>query len=436
MEFYKNKDFKTALVNGKEVSVPEDWDVIKVKDFQNISFINGFAFKNKDMLSKGKTPIIKIGNIQNNEIILKEENKFTSISIDNKFKLRKNDLIIGLSGAQAGKSGVFKLDIDCYLNQRNLIVRSNSSYFNLSFDFKLKKDLIFNIRSMGIPNISSKDLENIEMTLPLEQEQENIATVLTKQDELIELKEEFIKKEEKKRTFLQQEILSGRLRINADGRFYENTNWKEEIVNGKTVKVPENWEIEKIGNRIKISKENISLEKSNKDYKYYATGDIEQNKLLNFEIVNKENIISRAKKIIPKNSVWFARMKDTRKELFFEFPENDIILSTGMIGLISDNTINMKLIYEIVKTNTFNKLKDSKCMGSTQKAINDKNALNLYFILPKNIEEQNSIATVLTKQDDLIENLKKDLDLEKQKAKFLRQKLLSGEIRTKEVNNG
>jgi len=155
---------------------------------------------------------------------------------------------------------------------------------------------------------------------------------------------------------------------------------------------------------IKISSSNFSKEElieGNK--KYYATGSIKTNKLLIPEIINKDNIVSRAKKKIVKNSTWIARMKDTQKNIFFENENNDIVFSTGMLGLIS-NKINMKFIYFITKTNHFNIIKDNRCQGTTQLSLNDSNAKTIKLSIPLKTQEQEKISLFLTTQEKIIEH--------------------------------
>jgi len=118
-------------------------------------------------------------------------------------------------------------------------------------------------------------------------------------------------------------------------KIYANQKWEKIKINGRMIDIPEYWEVEKIGDNIKISTDNFTKEellKGNK--KYYATGSIKNNKLLNPEIINKDNIIDRAKKKVVENSTWIARMKNTNKNIYFKEKKEDIVLSTGMLGLI------------------------------------------------------------------------------------------------------
>jgi len=214
-------------------------------------------------------------------------------------------------------------------------------------------------------------------------------------------------------------------------KIYANQKWEKIKINGRMIDIPEYWEVEKIGDNIKISTDNFTKEellKGNK--KYYATGSIKNNKLLNPEIINKDNIIDRAKKKVVENSTWIARMKNTNKNIYFKEKKEDIVLSTGMLGLIS-NKINMKLIYFITNTNYFNIIKNNKCFGTTQLSLNDANAKLIQLSIPSTLQEQNLIALFLTTQEEIIEYFQDyNTNIDKLKIYF-QQELLSGRIRIK-----
>lgn len=117
--------------------------------------------------------------------------------------------------------------------------------------------------------------------------------------------------------------------------------------------------------------------------KYYATGDVDFDKIMNtYECVNYENRQSRANMQPIKDSIWFAKMQNTKKLLWFNNDNNefDFILSTGFMGLtISTNYYYYLLAF--IYSDDFEKQKDRYATGTTQIAINsdalDKIEINL-----------------------------------------------------------
>ena len=73
------------------------------------------------------------------------------------------------------------------------------------------------------------------------------------------------------------------------------------------------------------------------------------------------------------NSIWFAKMKATRKSLYFGKPSEDliqkIILSTGFQG-IQCNEDSFEYLVNAIVSDDFERRKDLLAIGATQEAIN------------------------------------------------------------------
>lgn len=214
VEFYKETDFIEINYNEENKNIPKDWNILKIKDIEGIIIQNGYAFKKADMLKNESSYLIKIGNIQSNKIVLKEDTQMVK-EIDEKFKLKKGDVVIGLSGANAGKMGIFDLEEDCFLNQRNVFIRmSNNDFLINSFEYNVKKPILKFIKSMGIPNISSNDILNIDIAFPQKKKEAVLINYLTNIFSIQRINiQEKIKVEEEKMDYLMDELLSGRIRV-------------------------------------------------------------------------------------------------------------------------------------------------------------------------------------------------------------------------------
>ncbi|WP_196889062.1 restriction endonuclease subunit S [Aureivirga sp. CE67] len=178
--------------NGNEFP---DWEEKKLGEICRI--IGGYAFKSSEFKTSG-IPIIRISNISNNSRFINLETivYYDRINIDNKYIIKKGDLLIAMSGATTGKISEYNLDFDSYLNQRVGLFKSkknNNSYikkyvFSNSFKIQIKS-----ILSIGAqPNISNKDIEQFIIKIPFDVDEQNkIAAFLEK----IDLKIEGIEKE-------------------------------------------------------------------------------------------------------------------------------------------------------------------------------------------------------------------------------------------------
>ena len=155
-------------------------------ELKHYAFIqSGFAFKSELFQKTGK-PIIRIANIENNIVNLNELVYYNdNIKIDNKFYINTNDLLIAMSGATAGKYGIYTNTNTAYLNQRvGKIVNRNIDtlyYPYLYFLFQLdeyERQLQSKLVAGAQPNISPADIETMKFKFPSIAIQKNIANII------------------------------------------------------------------------------------------------------------------------------------------------------------------------------------------------------------------------------------------------------------------
>ena len=187
--------------------IPEGWDCMCIGDYAKCK--GGYAFKSKDFTSKG-TPVIKIGNIQEDYTLNMVDSQCINDFDNSLFIARKYDLVIAMTGATIGK---FAISPKEYLvNQRvgrfdlgkSPLVRLGYLFNSLKQEYF--REQVFQIASgCAQPNISSEQIDSIVVLKPkmsvlnnfnqlcepiLEQQVENILQIelLTKQrDELLPL---------------------------------------------------------------------------------------------------------------------------------------------------------------------------------------------------------------------------------------------------------
>lgn len=178
----------------------------------------GFAFKSSDYKEHG-IPIIRISNIQdkidiNNNIVFSEKR-----AIEQRFIIKYGDILIAMSGATTGKTGVYRHTRIGYLNQRvgKLIPRKELLFKEFlvhliqtnEFKNKLKKLLVAGAQ----PNISPTDIESIRMSIPPLPEQQRIAEILSTADREIELLKEEVELLKQQKKGLMQLLLTGIIRV-------------------------------------------------------------------------------------------------------------------------------------------------------------------------------------------------------------------------------
>ena len=168
--------------------VPESWEVIKLG--KNCRVQSGFSFRSKDYVKEdGGIPITKIGDIQDGGVYYTEKSSYVPAEFweDQRleqFKLQMGDVLIALTGATTGKSGVFLHKQRAFLNQR--AGRFLPDDINLKRCFLpflvlqpyFQNEIRSNILVAAQGNISPKRIERIMIGLPEPSEQEEFASTL------------------------------------------------------------------------------------------------------------------------------------------------------------------------------------------------------------------------------------------------------------------
>ena len=141
---------------------------------------SGYAFKSFNTEKEG-TPIIKIGNINNDGTIDLHNCQYSTEEPNKKFKSKNGDIYIALSGATTGKIGLMKSD-NYYINQRVGIVRIKDlkvpvDYLLFFLHSKTKK-ILSDAAGAAQPNISPKDIAKYEISIPSEEKMASISKEL------------------------------------------------------------------------------------------------------------------------------------------------------------------------------------------------------------------------------------------------------------------
>ena len=161
-----NNLYELAIKYLNEMQSDEEVTLSKFGKIQG-----GYAFKSKDLLNtKTNNRIIKIKNLRNEisaDVINSQfvENEVID-KLDNKFKIKKGNVAIAMTGAELGKTGFIYGFDDYYLNQRVGLVRGITKekelYLNILLLSQEFQDLL-NSKGYGSaqPNVSTADIENI-----------------------------------------------------------------------------------------------------------------------------------------------------------------------------------------------------------------------------------------------------------------------------------
>lgn len=152
-----------------------------------------------------------------------------------------------------------------------------------------------------------------------------------------------------------------------------------------------------------------SVSKFSGTKKYIATGDIIENKIINYTNVTYENKPSRANQIAKVGDILFAKMKDTKKVIIINENNYKNIYSTGFFVITPKENILSDYLYCLFNSPKFNNDKNKNSKGATQKALNNEGLKKIKIkSIPKLLEQRN-IVNKINKIQSIIDIRNKQL---------------------------
>ena len=246
----KEKNTTQTAENGfKETEIgliPIDWDIDKLGKYCEV--FSGNAFKSSDFAEKGVL-IVKIGNLQDGTIVVDNRTNYYPKTIDEslkKFVLKKEDVLIALTGATTGKVAVVPEKFEgSLLNQRvgkfNIFDKKldNSFFRFFSITSRFQDDIKGNILKSAQGNVSPKKIEQLMIIFPTFSEQQKIAFVLSKIQQVIEQQNKIIQTTKELKKSLMNKLFTEGLH-------------DEEQKETEIGLIPKNWDVIKLGDVFEI----------------------------------------------------------------------------------------------------------------------------------------------------------------------------------------
>ncbi|EGK8096031.1 restriction endonuclease subunit S [Campylobacter lari] len=391
-------------------NLPRGWEVKKLGDIVKLK--NGFAFKSNLFCNDG-IPIIRIKNIQNENIILDDlvfcnPNDYKN-NLDN-YLIFKNDILIAMSGATTGKIGLYNLNYKAYLNQRIGLLRIDNNILRkyiFWFLYCNSEKNLTNAFGAAQPNLSTEQIHNIKIPLPPLKEQERIVGIL---DESFANIDESIK-------ILEQDLLNlDELMQSALQKAFNllKDNAKENY------QLPQGWEWKSLGEICEVimgqsPNGNCIFDKDkNKDLIEFHQGKI----AFSDKYINKSNFVtSDVRKIAKKNSVVLCVRAPVGE---VNIASKNIAIGRGLCSLNGIKVNNEFLFFYLL---TLKKYFNDNSTGSTFKAINVKIIKEAKIPLPP-LQEQEQIASYLYELSLNIKDLKQNYQTQIKNLQELKKSLL------------
>ena len=485
IEFYKNPDYnwKEEKINGRNISIPNDWIKNKIVDCGNIITGNTPSTIDNQLWSNEETSFKWISTPNLNNGIIKTSNRFLTNKGKEKGRSAKKDALLISCIGSIGECGILKEE--SFFNQQINAIEFNDNFnnFYIKYFFNYKKGMFKNYVPQSIvPVLNKEEFKKFNIFNASIIEQEKIASILETQENLIISKKELLEKYKKQRKYFQQELLSGRIRmklnnksmaeafelglikqtflndanevieygedtitnvnidiIDKDGfeswlsidfenkiEFYKNIDFKEEKINGRKLLFPNEWKIDILKNILKGNTGFTPPTNNETNFigqtRWINISDMNQKYIENKKYLN-DNIPNIKTKKLDKGSLLFSFKLSIGKVGFTKF--DNMVTNEAIIGYSPKNNYNLKFYYYAMpKYTILNTGRNAFGMD----LMNLELIENSKMILPSNIEMY-LIAEQLTKIDNLIESLEEEIKLEDKQFTYLKQELLSGRIR-------
>ena len=418
--------------------IPKEWEV---KQLKYLAYsLNGFAFKSENYINHG-VPIIRIGDIS--KVINLDNIPKVKEEIDlEKYKIKKQDILVALTGATIGKSCIYNLEEKSYLNQRVGLFRGIKIYnkflfYYISSDMVLKYiQLICN--GSAQENISNLDILNFKIALTY-LNQQKIADFLDKKceefDSVIAKKEMLINKLEEAKKSLISEVVTGKVKVieKENGEYgiikREAHEMKDSGVEWLGM-IPKEWGTSKLKNKLVKFTDgaHISPEVENGVYPFLSVKDL-KNGVLDFKNCLKTSIESY--KYLKRNSckpekgdLLISKDGTIGKTCIIDY-DKDFVVASSLVIIKSKKNFSIKYLDYILQSEVSQKQIFQYVKGAALPRISLELLKNIYIPFINQQDEQIKINNLLDKKcsqfNIAIEKQKESIE----KLKSAKQSLIS-----------
>lgn len=388
--------------------------------------------RDDERLFGDKYPFIQTGDVKNANLFIKSYSKmYNDFGLQQSKLWDKGTLCITIAAniAETAILGLPACFPDSVVGFTANKEKTSEIFMHYLFCF-IKSSIQNSVNGSIQDNINIDYLEKLKLMIPSKEEQDKIVNLLYNLDKKIEININIKDKLNKLIDYIFRKWFIHYEFPNDDGVAYKTNGGEMYEIENEII--PIGWKLQPLGNNDLCKIYKSGLDQFENEKIYIATSDVINSDIINNEtLVNYEDRPSRANMQPKENTIWFAKMKSSKKTILVSDYSKDIIekyiFSTGFMGLECRNE-SLMYLWSFINTSEFEEKKDNLCNGSTQKAINNTNINNINLIIPSD--------DILCKFNDKIYNICKyiyQLDLEREKLIKLRDmlipKLMSGNMK-------
>lgn len=401
--------------------------VVAIKSIADVSSGNTPS-RRKSEYWNGSIPWITTGELESGYVTASKECVTEKALKETALKLyHKGTVLIAMYGQGKTRGTAAVLGIEATVNQAcaALTVHSGCSKF-LFYQLQNSYHAIRRLSNTGNQeNLNAEIIKNFKILWPDELEQQKIATILSTQDKVIELKEKLLAQKQQQKKYLMQQLLTGRKRLPGFN---------------------EKWKVEKFSEIFDF----LSTNTLSRDNLFEGVGAIQN--------IHYGDILTKFDEVIDLDCVCLPSIKESA------IPNNcatvksgDIIIADTAEDLTAGKAVEVqnigdRVIYSGLHTmlcrpkeqlfsdgwlgfymnsEAYHKQLIPYIAGVKVMAISKSNIVKTYIAIPSKAE-QAAIVEILSTADHEIDLLQKSIEAEKQKKKALMQLLLMGKARVED----
>jgi len=407
------------MISNNSISrtLPQGWIKCKFSDIATIR--NGYAFSRNDFSREqdhdNGIPLIKQTQLDGNKVDLSKACYLPTNYLKeySDFLIQKNDVLIGMSGS-IGKLCIYQHDFPALQNQRTGLIKTYNNEINNKFFWlflqTIETKLMSGSKGVGVQNISSNDIEDIDFFLPPIPEQQRIVAKIDSLFSELENGETLLKTIKAQLVVYRQAVLEWAF----EGKL-TNNDWEMGI-------------LEDIVSEIKIGPFGTLLHKAD-----YIENGIP---IINPKHMNNQKIIYDSHTTITKQ-----KAKDLSS---YKLQENDIILARrGEMGrtapvtekevgwlcgtgsmIVRLKTVNLNSLYSLfLSSERVRKYLTENCKGTTMDNLNETTVKKIPVPVCSK-SEQLAIVSAIESRLSICEKLEQTIDQTLALSASLRQSIL------------
>jgi len=413
IQFYREEKFKVVEADGFKLEIPEGWEVVRLGETVEVYDHKRIPLSEQERANrKGSYPYCGATGI---------------IDYIDDYIFEGEYILLAEDGGYFGpfEQSTYIMNGKFWVNNHAHVLKArddvaNNWYLMYTLNYiDLRPYIVGSTRA----KLNQSDMRRIFIPLPPLPEQQKIAHVLTTIDKAIEAVDEAIKQAERIKKGLMQELLT---------KGIGHKKFRVVEADGFKLEIPEGWEVVRLRDVAEIRKNKVR-----NDFTEVAFIPMElvpdSEIFAKYEVRNISDISSST--YCEANDLLLAKItpsfENGKQGIVPENIPNGFAFATTEVYPIVCKDINNLFLFYLLKFQKFRKMLEFSMRGTTGRQRVPKKAVeDLRIPLPP-LPEQQKIAEILSKWDEVIELKKaKKERLERMKKKVM-ELLLTGKVRVK-----